>query len=283
MENTQRINTGDWLAQAKSRLTHSETPGLEAQLILAHVLQLPRAVVLAHPERKLSLTHEIELEGLLAKLSSGVPLPYLLGIQEFYGLQFIVNPSVLIPRPETELLVDVALEWLQTHPEKCRAADVGTGSGCITAALLSKVTNLKVLAVDRSRAALETARENFLNHGLAQRTQLVQGDLLSCWGSKFDLVCANLPYIPSKTLQNLPVARHEPLAALDGGEDGLQFIRKLLEDAGRWMAPGGLMLLEIEAGQEESAPTQAKRILGEHPITLVKDLAGKPRLLKIQF
>ena len=128
-------NVGGWAAAAIQRLASEPTPGLEAQLLLGHVLGWPRTRVAAHPEIALSAEEMEQLEALLGRRVNGEPLPYLLGEWEFYGLKFWVTPDVLIPRPETELLVEIALGWLQTHPEKRRAADVGTGSGCITVAL----------------------------------------------------------------------------------------------------------------------------------------------------
>ncbi len=251
--------------------------------MLAHVLEQPRAWVLAHLDQELSGAQAALLDEMLARLAAGLPLAYLLGEVEFYGMRFMVNPEVLIPRPETELLVDEALAWLRAHPGRRWAADVGTGSGCIAAVLVARAPDLRLLAVDRSRAALETARENFIRLGLADRVLLVQSDLLSCCGAAFDLVCANLPYIPSGTLRGLAVARHEPTLALDGGADGLALIARLLRDVPRWTAPGGLLLLEIEAGQGESAPALARKHFPTAAIKVKNDLGGHPRLLKIQL
>ncbi len=280
---SKKISAGDWLKQAKSRLEGSETPSLEAQLLLAHVLSRPRAAVLAHLEQELDLVQLAELERMLAQLEEGVPLAYLLGEKEFYGMSFKVTPAVLIPRPETELLVDEALVWLRAKPGRRLAADVGTGSGCIAAALAAQITDLRVLAVDRSRAALRVARENVQRHGLLERVQLLQGDLLSCVAGLFDLVCANLPYIPTGSLGDLPVARREPRLALDGGADGLEHIGRLLADARRWTAPGGLLLLEIESGQGGAALALARRFFYSAAVEVINDLAGHPRLLKIQL
>ncbi len=283
MASSPRINAGGWLAQAKSRLKGSDNPGLEAQLLLAHVLKQPRAQVLAHLDQELSGAQAVLLAEMLARLEGGVPLAYILGEAEFYGISFTVNPAVLIPRPETELLVEEAYAWLRDHPDRRMAADVGTGSGCIAAVLAARVPDLRLLAVDRSRAALDTARGNFARLGLADRVLLTQSDLLSCCGAALDLVCANLPYIPSGTLHGLAVALHEPALALDGGADGLALIARLLRDAPRWTAPGGMLLLEIEAGQGESAPELARQSFAAAEIEVKLDLAGHPRLLKIQL
>jgi len=278
-----RISAGAWLTRAKRYLHQSENPSLEAQLLLAHVLGQGRTSVMAHLDQALTAAQLEQLDRFLNRLLDGEPLPYLLGRQEFYGLSFIVRPGVLIPRPETELLVDTALEWLRAHPARRQVADVGTGSGCIAAALAVHVEDLQVLAVDHSRIALNTASENFHRLGLSGQVRLVQGDLLSCCAAPFDLICANLPYIPSKDLSWLAVARYEPLSALDGGADGLETIRRLLWDARRWTACGGLLLLEIEANQAESASVLAGQLFANASIEVKNDLSGHARLLTIQL
>ena len=274
-------DAGEWLKIARQRLTGVEQPGLEAQLILGSVLQLNRAAVLAHPERILSPNQLAQLDLLIHRHLAGEPLPYLLGHWEFYGLDFMVNSAVLIPRPETELLVEEALVWLQQHPDRRRAADVGVGSGAISAALATHVPDLWVCATDRSRLALRVAQENMRRLGLTGRVELAEMDLLSACHGPFDLVVANLPYIPSKKLTDLQVTRYEPVEALDGGIDGLRLIERLLADASRWLAPGGLMLLEVEAGHGESAPALANRLLPSTAVDMLTDLAGLPRVLRI--
>ena len=274
-------DAGEWLKTARQRLTGVEHPGLEAQLILGSVLNRSRAALLAHPEQSLTLAQLEQLERLLTRRVNGEPLPYLLGHWEFFGLDLAVTPAVLIPRPETELLVEEALGWLKHHPNRRRAADVGIGSGAISAALATHLVDLRICATDQSRPALRVAQENMRRLGLIDRVSLVEMDLLSACSGPFDLVCANLPYIPSKMLASLEVARSEPAAALDGGADGLRLIERLLADQQRWLAAGGLMLLEIEAGQGQSAPTLARKILPSAKVDLLLDLAGLPRLLRI--
>lgn len=272
-----------WLAQARQRLAAvSDTPLQEAQVILSHVLGQPRVSLLARPETGLTAAQAHQLEDRLARRAAGEPLPYLIGHWEFYGLDFLVTPDVLIPRPETELLVEQALDWLRLHPGRRRVADVGTGSGCIAAAIALHAPDVHVLAVDRSLRALHVARENMLRHAVLGRVALAQMDLLSAAAGPLDLICANLPYIPSATLDGLDVARHEPRVALDGGADGLDLVRRLLASAPRLVAPGGLLLLEVEAGHGESAPALARELLPRAAVALLTDLAGLPRLLRIQ-
>lgn len=251
-------------------------------MILSHVLGQPRASLLARPETGLAAGQAQQLDELLARRAAGEPLPYLIGHWEFYGLDFLVTPDVLIPRPETELLVEQALAWLRLHPGRRRVADVGTGSGCIAAAVALNAPDVHVLAVDRSLRALHVARENLLRHAVLGRVALAQMDLLNAAAGPLDLICANLPYIPSPTLDGLDVARHEPRAALDGGADGLDLVRRLLATAPRLVSPGGLLLLEVEAGHGESAPALARELLPRADVALLADLAGLPRLLRIQ-
>jgi len=273
-----------WLHDAARLLTPvSETPNLEAQLLLAQVLNQARPWILAHADQSLTENEEHEAAILLQRRLQGEPLPYILQHQEFFGLDFHVTPAVLIPRPETELLVEKALGWIKSHPGRNFAADVGTGSGCIAVSLAVNVPDMICLGADKSFAALQIARKNAAAHHVLERVWTVQTDLLSSVINRFDLICANLPYIPSQTVANLEVARYEPLSALDGGMDGLSLIRRLLEDAPRVTAPGGVLLLEIEAGQGESTPALAASIFPTAYITLHPDLAGRPRLLEIQL
>lgn len=274
---------GDWLVESRKRLEPlSPDAWLEAQLLLAHVLQKSRTWVLTHPEVLLENGQQAQLAGLLDQRAAGVPLPYLLGHWEFYGLDFIVSPDVLIPRPETELLVEQALVWLNAHQSQRCAADVGTGSGCIAVCLAKATPDLRLVATDQSAPALKIAAENSARHGVADRIHFIHTNLLDGVAGPLDLVVANLPYIPSATLEELLVAKFEPLSALDGGPQGLSLIEALLKDAHRWWAPGGAILLEIEAGQGESAPALARDLLPGADVSLLPDLAGLPRIVKIE-
>lgn len=277
-------NSGsDWLVESRKRLEPlSPDAWLEAQLLLAHVLHKSRTWVLTHPEVLLDNEEKAQLTGLLNQRATGVPLPYLLGHWEFYGLEFIVSPQVLIPRPETELLVEQALGWLKKHPSQRTAADVGTGSGCIAVCLAKETPDLRLVATDQSEPALQIAIENAARHGVADRIHFMRTNLLDGIAGPLDLVVANLPYIPSATLEELLVAKFEPISALDGGPQGLSLIEGLLNDARRWWTPGGVILLEIEAGQGESAPALARKLLPEADISLLPDLAGLPRIVKIE-
>lgn len=278
------LNVGTWLAQAIAKLAAtSEQPALEAQVLLAHVLQKNRTWVLAHPEYILSPLQLDTLEQIIDRLKRGEPLPYLLGHWEFFGWDFMVSPAVLIPRPETELLVEHAVQWLRQNPCRRLAADVGTGSGCIAISIANQIPDLTVLASDYSGAALRIARANISHYRLNHRIYLVQADLMTAAAGSFDLVCANLPYIPTSTLDHLQVSRYEPRLALDGGIEGLDYIQKLLFDTVAKLAPGALFLLEIETRQSDSALRLAQLSYPSAEAQVIPDLVGNPRLLKIKL
>jgi len=278
-----QLTAGDLLADAYRRLaSHSESAQQDAQVLLAHLLGRERSWLLAHTEEQLPPERLPAWEAALARLERGEPLPYVLGEWEFYGLKLHITSDVLIPRPETELLVDKALAWLAANPTRRSAADVGTGSGCIAVALAMNVPDLRVTASDISEAALEVAKSNVQRYHVQSRIDLKKSNLLEGLPGPFDLICANLPYIPAARLPELPIARHEPHIALFAGENGLELIARLLEQALTALAPGGLLLAEIDDSQEKSAPELARRQFPDAQIELLHDLADKPRLLTVQ-
>jgi release factor glutamine methyltransferase len=272
----------DWLQAARRRLQpYSDTPGLDAQSLLAHHLDRPRTWVLAHPEVELQPRQLDRLEAGLQALEAGQPLPYLLGHREFYGLDFLVTPATLIPRPETELLVETALAEISSARELW-VADVGTGSGCIAVSLAVHAPRARLVACDLSQAALQVAGANARRHAVGERVWLVQADLLPPVGPPFDLVCANLPYIPSDEMERLAVSRVEPRLALDGGPDGLSAIRRLLRQCRGRVAPGARLLLEIEAGQGAAALALGQAAFPQARAAVKPDLAGRDRLLVVE-
>jgi len=273
-----------WHSCIYTRLARvSESPSLDAQALLAHVLGKPRSWVLAHPEDALSSNQVSVLEEAITRLEAGEPLPYVLGHWEFYGLDFVVTPATLIPRPETELLVDQALDWLRHSPGWRRALDVGTGTGCISIALAIHVHDLSFIASDISLPALKIAQLNLRRHVLEERIHLVQSDLAPAADGAFDLICANLPYIPSDKLRGLRVAKYEPGLALDGGKDGLDMIRRVLDSAMHLLAHQGLLLLEIEASKGAAAKALARQAFPDADIRIIVDLSGNERLVRVQI
>lgn len=285
---------------------------LEMQVLLAHVTGRNRAWVLAHPEAALNAEQEQKFLALKTRYEAGEPLPYLLGHWEFYGLDFQVTPDVLIPRPETELLIETALAWVRERSPRgagLRFIDIGTGSGIIPVTLATLLPEAEISATDLSPAALAIARLNAERHAVAQRIAFFEADLFDIRYSEvdtrksifenrapndeyrtsnlgyristFDLILSNPPYIPSETLHGLPIYGREPSLALDGGPDGLEIIRRLLAESQRRLAAGGALLVEIEYRQGPAAREIAREHFPGAEIQILPDLAGLDRLLSV--
>jgi release factor glutamine methyltransferase len=267
----------------------SDTPQLDAQVLLAHVFEKPRTWILAHPTSTLDVEKAAKLSVLIKRLELGEPLPYVLNHWEFFGLDFDLTPDVLIPRPETELLVERAIAWLQASPERRTIADIGTGSGCIAVSFAMNVQGVRILATDISLPALKVAHHNALKFDVAKQIDFVQCDLLPqhinslSTDQHFDLICANLPYIPTEKLNSLPIYGREPTIALDGGADGLDPFRNFFKIVPEWMASGGRILLEIEATRGMAVLSLAYDAFFSAAIHLHQDLTGHDRLLEIQL
>lgn len=268
---------GGLLWQARQRAGRGST--LEAQLLLGRVLGRERSWVLGHPEHGLAVDQLADYRTAIERLNAGEPLPYLLGEWEFFGRRFAVGPPVLIPRPETELMVEWALSF--SLPE-ARILDIGTGSGCVAVSLACERPGATVVGTDQSLDALRFARANAQRHGVSDRTAWVAADLASPVAGQFDLVCANLPYLPTDRLERLPVARAEPRLALDGGRTGVELIRRALHQLPRLLAPGGAALFEIDAEQASAVTRLARQSTPNTLVHAQRDLAGHPRLIVIE-
>lgn len=276
---------GAALAAARQALAGGDAPGLTAEAALAHLLGLTRTQLLARPERPLSPAEDRAYAALLDRAARGEPLAYLTGQREFYGLSLAVDARVLVPRPETELVVDLALAHLRAAgPAPTNALDVGTGSGCIAIALAVHCPTTTVTALDLSAEALAVARANAERHGVASRVRLARSDLLAAVRAdpaRFEVLTANLPYVPTAEARALPVSAHEPWLALDGGPDGLAVVRRLLAEAPRHLAANGLLLLEIAADQGAAARALAQAAFPAGAVTLHRDLAGLDRVVAV--
>jgi release factor glutamine methyltransferase len=274
---TAGLTVGEVLLGAR-RMLGSET-SLSAQVLLSRLLGRNRSWLLAHSEFELTAHQRQAFRQSVDRLAAGEPLPYLLGEWEFYGRKFDVGESVLIPRPETELMMERALQ-LGTRAR--RILDLGTGSGCVAVSLALELPEASVLATDRSLAALQMVQVNARRYGVSNRVMLIAADLLAALDVRFELICANLPYIPSGRLIDLEVARHEPREALDGGPDGMQLIRRALADLPRVLAKDGAALFEIDAAQADVAAQLAQTTFPSAAIRTETDLAGHQRLLVIE-
>jgi release factor glutamine methyltransferase len=271
-------------ASASLAAAGCDTPRLDAEVLLAHVAGQGRAWLYAHPEHILSSSQLSAYHALLERRARREPVAYLTGSKEFYGLEFLVTPDVLIPRPETERLVEIALEWLRTSAGEGLVVDVGTGSGAIAVTLAVHVAHARVLATDISPAALAVARHNAARHGVAARVHCVQANLLAPLPKELSLVVANPPYLTRAELDAVApeVARYEPSQALDGGPDGLAVLERLLAMASCRLCPGGALLVEIGAGQGARACALARGYFPGSGVEIARDYAGRDRVLVVR-
>jgi len=253
-------------------------PRREAAWLLARAWGVDEITLRLHPEREVPAEIEARYRSWLERRAAGEPAHHLTGFCPFWGREFLVTPEVLVPRPETELLVQTALELPLS--ETARVLDVGTGSGCIAVSLAAERPRWRVCAVDRSPAALRVAGRNIERHGV--EIELFLGDLASAAAPPWDLVVANLPYIPSSNLERLPKeVRHDPSAALDGGADGLDLVRALLADLPRLLRVCGGAVLEIGENQADAVATVAAGA-GLAVARRVRDAGGCERVVVLQ-
>jgi release factor glutamine methyltransferase len=265
-----------------------DAPLLNAQLLMARVLECSRLDVIAHPERFLTEAEQAEYGVLVEKRASRYPLAYILGRKEFYGVELEIRPGVLIPRPETEILVEECLKRLEADEEKGNikrriVADIGVGSGAIAVAIAINLNNAEVYATETSPTAMEVARINIEKHKLSQKVRLLEGDLckpLRQMGMVFDAIISNPPYIPTGEIENLQpeVKLYEPREALDGGADGLDVYRNLIPDARELLKEGAFLAVEIGIGQAE-AVTMISKSAGYRRWEVVPDLANIERVV----
>ncbi len=261
----------------------------DAELILAHLLGTTRLVLRLSPTRALAASLIEALEALVVRRAAHEPLQYLLGEAEFLDMRLRVGPGVFIPRPETELLVDHVLQVLPTE-EPRRVLDVCTGSGCIAVSVAKRLPAAHVTATDVSEAALEIARRNAAQHGVATRVEFVRADWFDYDpkpvpppATMFDLILSNPPYVAEAARQTLPpnVREHEPGVALFAGGEGLDAFRKIAEGVRAHLRPGGCLLIEIGRGQADEVESLLVETAGLRPVARFKDLAGIERALQL--
>ena len=278
------------LRDAIGRLQAAKVPShaLAAELLLMHALGRDRAWIYSHPEALLDGDAARKFSELVTQRAHGVPTQYLTSKQEFWGLEFEVTPAVLIPRPETEHVVEVAMERLgeQRGRENLRVADIGTGSGCIAVALAHELRSAEIVATDISKAALEIARRNAERHGVAGRIRFVECDLLDAVITQergFDLIVSNPPYVARNEEAQLPrdVREHEPQEALFGGATGIEIYGRLITEASDHLCVGGLLVVEIGYGTAEHI-RQLLDCAAWRDVRVTNDLAGIPRVVSAE-
>ncbi|HEV8546986.1 MAG TPA: peptide chain release factor N(5)-glutamine methyltransferase [Candidatus Limnocylindrales bacterium] len=295
---------GQLLSDAIARLREagSESARLDAELLLAFVLGTDRTSVLAHPEWAVAPETAAIFVEALDRRAAGEPVAYIRGIKEFFGLAFAADARALIPRPETERLVELGREEVMArlfaavrNPRSgpVRVADVGTGGGAIAISLAVELrrrnvllgTEMTILATDASADALDLARENAVAHAVADSIEFVEADLLPSVlpdDARFDVILANLPYVRSGEISGLPIAASfEPHLSLDGGADGLDLIRRLLARLPEVLVTDGVALFEIGSDQEYDGPAAAADVLPGWDASIQDDLAALPRVLRV--
>jgi release factor glutamine methyltransferase len=271
-------SAGEALQAARGRLAAvSKNPRRDAELLLAHLLGWDQAALLTHPERLLSPSEADQFESMLSRRLASEPVQYITGVQEFFGLPFEVSPAVLIPRPETEHLVEAVLERFGRESSP-RIVDVGTGSGAIAVALAHAIPRSQVTAVDLSSAALEVAQRNAERHGVLERVTLLQSDLLAALESAdFEVVVSNPPYIAEGELLEPQVFNYEPRSALYAGPTGLEVYQRLIPQARKVLKPQGWLMVEIGYGQSKAL----SRLLSDwNEVSFLNDLQGIPRVVQ---
>ena len=276
-----RVTPGDAIAWAVETLRDtSETPRLDAEVLLAHTLGWSRARVLSRLQETISDEMLQQFRTLILRRAAREPVAYLVGRKEFYGLEFVVDRRVLVPRPETETLVDAALEWAKQRPGPLVIADIGTGSGCIAVALAVHLPQAHIYAIDLSSDALAVARQNVIRHHVDASVTLLTGDLLAPLPQPVDLLVSNPPYTVLDEVDP-GVRMHEPHLALDGGSDGLAVYRRLFAAAPSALRPGGALMLEIGATQARAVVDLARRAFPSAAVYVQRDLAGRDRVVAV--
>jgi release factor glutamine methyltransferase len=271
------------LTSAVEQLEASDvgSPRLNAETLLMFILGVNRAYLYAHPERELTAEETARYDEVIQQRSSGVPSQYITGHQEFWGLDFLVSPAVLIPRPETEHLVETVLE-LAREVSNPRIVDVGTGSGCIALALARELKHAEIYGVDLSAEALEIARANAARLQLDERVRFLQSNVLEALADRrdFDIVVSNPPYVGHNEADKVQrsVFEYEPRMAVFAGETGLDVIRPLIEQAHHVLKPGGYLAIEIGYSMRDAVLELIRSALWNEP-TIVPDLQGIPRVI----
>ena len=283
------------IQETHRNLESAEIPDarLEAEVMVMDVMRMPRQAIFAEQESQVSPQQEEQLAAIVQRRLTREPLAYILNYREFYGVNLLVNPDVLIPRPETETMVEHALfmALMGMESREIVIADVGTGTGAIAVNLAIHLPAARIYASDAYDATLDVAAYNVRMHNVADRVTLLKGDLLEPLPEPVDVIVANLPYLPTDRIPTLqPEIQWEPVAALDGGADGLDHIRRLLSQAatahggeGARLKPHGVILLEMDPEQFSEARSLASAAFPDAEITVEPDLAGMDRVLSISL
>ena len=256
-----------------------ENSTLKAKILLANILNVKKEYLLIHSEEEIKQEDKIKYENCIKELIKGKPLQYITNKQEFMGLDFYVDENVLIPQPDTEILVEKTIE-IAEKTQKNKILDMCTGSGCIAISLAKKINNTQIIAVDISNNALNVANKNAINNNVENKIKFINSDMFNNIEEKFDIIVSNPPYIETETINKLEIeVQNEPHLALDGGIDGLKFYKIIANNAFKYLNENGYLLLEIGYNQQNSV-TQLLQDIGKYKdIETVKDLGGNYRIV----
>lgn len=276
-----------FLRNAQEILTKAGIPDprLEPEIMVSNILQIKRHMLYTSQDTNMPKHATDALSKIIRRRLRREPLAYILGHQEFYGIDLLVGPSVMVPRPETELIVErsISLCSQMSDADGLVVADVGTGSGGIAIAIALHLPQAKITATDISSEALDVAATNIRMHKVEERITLCQGDLLATIEAPVDAIVANLPYICTNRLKEVQMeVQMEPVLALDGGPDGTVLNRRLLWEAKEKLSPRGVILLEIDPEQQRSLAAVARRCFPAARVSVEKDLAGMGRILVLE-
>ncbi len=279
-----RLNLKTIIKNAASQLQESGSlsPHLDAEVIMAFLLEKDRSYLFMYPEKEISPSIYEKYLSLIESRKKGKPVSYIVENQEFMNLDFFVNEKVLIPRPDTEILVETIVNALKEKSTKTRILDLGCGSGAISVSLAYYLPLASVWGVDISEEALKVSQKNALRHGVHKRTSFLLGDLYEPLREKYSIIISNPPYIPSKDIDALQieVSKHEPRMALDGGSDGLSFYRRIILETPKYILDLGTLYLEIGHDQAQSIVDLMSERDDYFDIEVIQDLAGRDRVIR---
>ena len=281
------MNLREAWVRSRKRLECASIPdaGIEAQVLLRNALGIDRATFHTYPDRVLSDEDAEAFERTIERRIEREPLSYITGQREFYGLDFVVTPDVLVPRQETEFLVEAVLGYARSRgrdASELTIADIGTGSGAIAVALASHLPNAVMCATDVSRGALRVADENVRRHGLEGRVHLRHGDLFEALDGPVDVVVSNPPYLSDDEAADLPAdVQREPSVALIAGTDGMNVLQRLIVGAREYVKPGGVLAMEIDPRRLEAVESLVRKTFAGGEVAVVKDHAGLERVVTV--
>lgn len=270
------------IASNKLKVNNIDVPILKSRILLSFILNKPKEYLVVNQDEELTSEEEKIFENLICRLISGEPIQYITGKQEFMGMEFSVNRNVLIPRPDTEILVEEVIEIIK-KTNSTRILDLCTGSGAIAISVAKNIQEIEILATDISKEAIKVARDNSIKNNTNNKVIFLESDIFSRINEKFNIIVSNPPYIEKEEIKKLDIeVQQEPILALDGGIDGLDFYRKVITESPNYLEPEGYLCLEIGYNQKENVVSLLEKSKQYKNIYSKKDLAGNDRVVACQ-